>query len=77
MYWQLWRKIKDLFRSTSNSSDNYDGKFMKIRFSSDDDLPLKKTLKLHNIIIVVKPVFHDGNKYSPQNFLDECLHKLV
>ena len=42
MYGELRKKIKDLFRSTSNSSDSYDGKYMKIGFNSDDDLPLKK-----------------------------------
>ena len=29
-----------------HDSDNYDEKYMKIMFNSDDDLPLKKTLKL-------------------------------
>ena len=31
---------------------------MKIKFKPDDDLPLKKTLELRNMIIVVRPVFH-------------------
>ena len=39
---------------------------MKIKFRSDDDLPLKKTLELHNIVIVVGSVFNEGNKYYPQ-----------
>ena len=40
---------------------------MKIRFSSDDDLPLKKsTLELHNIAI--RSVFDESNKYYPQMF---------
>ena len=45
---------------------------MKIRFNSDDDLPLKKTLEIHNMIIVVTAVFHEDNKYYPEPFLDEC-----
>ena len=28
----------------------YDEKYIKIKFNSDDDFPLKKTLQLHNII---------------------------
>ena len=40
----LWRKIKDLIRSTNKSQDDYDEIYMKIKFNSDDDLPLKKTL---------------------------------
>ena len=30
---------------------------MKLEFDSDDDLPLKKTLKLHNMIIFIRSVF--------------------
>ena len=32
---------------------------MKIKFNSDDNLPLKKTLKLHNSKIVIKSVFEE------------------
>ena len=49
---------------------------MKIKFNSDDDLPLKKTLKLYNMVIVVRSVFHESKKYYPLVFLDECLDKL-
>ena len=38
-----WSKIRDLIRSTRNNSDNYEEKHMKTKFSSDADLPLKKT----------------------------------
>ena len=33
---------------------------MQIKFNSDDNLPLKKTLELYNMVIVVRSVFHDG-----------------
>ena len=46
---------------------------MKIKFNSDDDLPLNKILKLHMLTIIVRSVFEDG-KYYPQVFLDECLY---
>ena len=71
------RNLKKIIRSTTNSSDNYDEKYMKIRFNSDDDLPLKKTLELHNIIIVVRSLFNDGSKHYPQIFLDESLYRLA
>ena len=47
---------------------------MKIKFNSDDDLPLKRTLESHNIIIVVRSVFHGDNKYYQQIFLDKFLY---
>ena len=49
---------------------------MKIKFNSDDDLPLKKYLKFCIMVIVARSVFHEGNKYYSQIFLDECLYKL-
>ena len=49
---------------------------MKIKFNSDDDLPLNKTLRLHNLTIVVRSVFQEGGQYYPQVFLDECLYEV-
>ena len=49
---------------------------MKIKFSSDDKLPLNKILKPHNLTIVVGSVFQEDGKYYPQVFLDECLYEL-
>ena len=37
-YEELWNKIRDIIRSKSNNSDNYDEKYMKIKLNSDDDL---------------------------------------
>ena len=49
---------------------------MKLKFSSDDNLPLNKTLKLHMVIIIVRSVFEEDGKYYLQVFLDECLHEV-
>ena len=49
---------------------------MKIKFNSDYNLPLKKMIELCNMVILVRSVFHEDNKYYPQDFLDECLYKL-
>ena len=42
---------------------------MKIKCNSDDDLPLNKTPEMCNMIVVVRAVFHENNKYYPQAFL--------
>ena len=49
---------------------------MKIKFNSDDDVPLNKILKLHNLTIVLKSVFQEDNKCYPQVFLDEYFYEL-
>ena len=75
-YTELWDKIKDLIKSITNTSGEYDKKYMKIKFDSGDDLPFGKTLSLHNMTIVVRSVFQEDDKYYPQLFLDECLYVL-
>ena len=49
---------------------------MKIKFNSDDELPLNKTIEIPSMIIVVRAAFHENNKNYTQFFLDECLYKL-
>ena len=49
---------------------------MKIKFNSDDNLPLNELLKLHNMTIVIISGFQEDNQYYPQDFLDECLYEL-
>ena len=39
-YEELWSKIRNLIRSVTKTSDDYDEKYMKIKFNSDDELPL-------------------------------------
>ena len=49
---------------------------MKIRFSSDDNLPLNKPLKFYNMTVTIRRVFEEDNKLYPQVFLDEALYSL-
>ena len=51
--------------------------FLKIRFNSDDDLPLNKLLKFHNLTINIRFVFSEDGKFYPQLFLEDTLYELV
>ena len=75
-YKELCDKIRDLVRTISNNSDDYDQKYMKIKFNSDDDLSSQKILELCEIMIVLRSVFHEDNWYYSYIFLDKCLCKL-
>ena len=59
-----------------SSSVECDKDFMKIRFNSDDNLSLNKTLKIYNMTIVIRSVFEEHGKFYPQVHLDECLYEL-
>ena len=52
-YEELWSKIRNLVRSITKNSDDYDEKYMKIKFNSDDELPLNKTIEILSTTIVV------------------------
>ena len=49
---------------------------MKIKFNSDDDLPLNKSLKFHNMTITIKSVFKQDGKLYPQVHLDDTSYEL-
>ena len=40
---ELWTKIKDHIRLGTDNSNEYDEKYMKIKFNLDDDLPNTRT----------------------------------
>ena len=45
---------------------------MKIKFDTDDNLPLSKPLKLPMLTIIVRSVFQEEGKFYPQVYLDGC-----
>ena len=47
---------------------------MKIKFNSDDDLPLNKPLKFYAMAIIIKSVFEEVSKLYPLIFLDDALY---
>ena len=57
-------ETKNLIKSVNDKPGKYDKNFMKIRFKSDNNLPLNKTLKLHMLIVI--SVFEEDGKYYPQ-----------
>ena len=52
--------------SSDRSSAEQDKDFMKIKLNSDDNLPLNKTLKLNNIIIVFRSVFEEHGIFQKE-----------
>ena len=50
---------------------------MKVRFESDDNLPLGKTLNIPSLIIISKSAFQEDNIYYSQVYFYECLYKFV
>ena len=68
-------KIKQ--KAINGGEQNDYGKiYMKIKFSSDDELPLSNPLKFHAMTIIIRSVFEEDDKLYPENFLGVALYEL-
>ena len=70
------KKLLKKYKKISDDECDYEKDYMKIKFNSDDKLPLNKKLKFHNITITISAVFKEDGKLYPQVFLDDTLYEL-
>ena len=75
-YNDVWNGIKSKIKEVDDSECDYEIDYMKIKFNSNDNLPLNKPLKVHNMTITIRSVFEKDGKLYPQLFLDDALYKL-
>ena len=75
-YNDVWNRIKNKIEEVSSDECDFEKDYMKINFNSDDNLPLNKPLKFHNIAITIRSVFEEDGKLYPQVFLDDTLYEL-
>ena len=69
--------VKKEIETTNGGKENeYGEDFTKIRFESNDDLPLNKPIKLRFLRIIIRSVFSENGKYYPQLFLDDARYQL-
>ena len=74
-YTELWNEIEEPNELISrNKVIKYEKDYIKIKFESNDDLPLGKILNIP-VCITVKSVFEEDGKYYPQVLLHECLYE--
>ena len=74
---EVWSRIKDQIKKINNGSVGKYGKdYIKIKFDSDDNLPLNKIPKFRVLTIIIRNIFEKDGKYYPQIFLDDCLYKI-
>ena len=75
-YDDVWNGIKNKIEEVSSGECDYEKYYMKIKFNSDDNLPLNKPLKFHNMTIIIRSVFEEDGKRYPKVFLDDTLYEL-
>ena len=76
-YTELWNETKNPIETINGSKPIKNKKhFMKNKFYSDDELPSGKTLSILILLIVVRSVFKNDNKYYLQVYIHECGYEL-
>ena len=63
-YEEVWDGIKKEIETINGGKKIEYGKdYMKIRFKSNDDLPLNKPVKLRLLTIIIRSVFSEDGKF--------------
>ena len=75
-YNNVFNGISDKIKEISSGKFDYKKYYMKIKFTSDINLPLNKPLKFHNMTITIRSAFEEDGKLYPQIFLDDTLHEV-
>ena len=63
--------IRDKITEVNSNECDYEKDYMKIKFNSDDDLPLNKSVKFCITTITIRNVFEEDGKIYRQVFLDD------
>ena len=73
-YADVWDGIKNEIKGINGSEENsYQKDYMKIKFNSDDDLSLNKSLKFQAMATIIRSVFEEGSKLYRQVYLNDCM----
>ena len=77
-YQEVFDGIKEIIKNINDYSQpiKYDDNYMKIKFNTDDNIPLNKIIYFPTITIIIRSVTQKYVKYDPQIFLDECFYQV-
>ena len=67
-YNDIWNGSKNKIKELTDSESDYEKDYMKVKFNSDDNLPLNKPLKFHLMTITIRPFFEEDGQLYPQHF---------
>ena len=73
---QVFNGIKYHIKKISDEEVNFDSDIDKIRFASNDSIPLGKLIYFPTLTVVIRCVFKQGDIYYPQVYLDDALYQL-
>ena len=76
-YESVWSEIKsEIKRINGGEEVFYEKSYCKVSINTEDDLPLKESLKFLTLTVNINLVLQANNKLYPQIYLDECFYEL-
>ena len=77
-YQEVFNGKKEIIKKTNDYGQpiKYDDNYMKIKFNTDDNIPINKIIYFPTITIIIRSITKKDDKYYPQLFLDDCLYEV-
>ena len=77
-YQGVFDGIKEIIKKINDYGQpiKYDDNYMKMKFNTDDNIPLNKIIYFPTITVIIRSVTKKDHKYYPQLFLDDCLYEI-
>ena len=72
----IWKSIRAKIEENIDGTVQYDKDYMRIKFESNDNLPTDNIANMHQVIIIIRSIFAQNNKFYPHLFLDDTLYEL-
>ena len=76
-YERVWSEIRSEIKIINGGKKVfYEKNYRKIGLNTEDDLPLKESLRFLTLILNINLILQADNKLYPQIYLDECFYEL-
>ena len=72
----IWESIRANIEENTDGIVQYNKDYMKIKFESNDNLPINNIVNMYQVTIIIRSVFAQNCKFYPQLFLDDALYGL-
>ena len=75
-YENVSSEIKSEIKRINGGEVFYEKSYCKVSINTEDDLPLKESLKFLTLTVNISLVLQANNKLYPQIYLNECFYEL-
>ena len=72
----IWKSIRAKIEESTGGIVQYDKDYVKIKFESNDNLPIDNIANMYQVTIIIRSVFAQNAKFYPELILDDALYEL-